>query len=268
MFFYTLAIPYTLRWLTFGRRRPRDIATAFLAILFVFGGKPLLVVFLGASFNTQTGEAQECYSWNGESLSISERPETGCGIDPVTGKITKELTAEIAAILARQSEPPKPIDLGMPLTQFFDPASGRPAVWYAKNADGSYSLYDSDGFSPKSGKRLKPVTPEIVDAIRDESSVTASEELTQPSSSILRMESSSSTTRQLYLSHPVNLDPNGDNWVALRSEPEFRGYRMDKLGPNARFRIVLERNGWTNVELPDGRKGWISSRFVGTGAAN
>ena len=41
-------------------------------------------------------------------------------------------------------------------TVFFDPATGEAAVWYSITADGTVELY------PRSGHRLKPVTPEIV----------------------------------------------------------------------------------------------------------
>jgi hypothetical protein len=64
-------------------------------------------------------------------------------------------------------------------------------------------------------------------------------------------------------SYPVNLDPHGDDWIALRSEPDGLGIRLDKLGPQTRF-AVLERQGeWSRVRLPDGRAGWVSSPYVG-----
>ncbi len=62
---------------------------------------------------------------------------------------------------------------------------------------------------------------------------------------------------------PANLDPAGDNWVALRSEPGMRGVRLDKLGPEARFRVLARHNGWWKVELSDGRQGWVAARFIG-----
>jgi hypothetical protein len=62
---------------------------------------------------------------------------------------------------------------------------------------------------------------------------------------------------------PANLDTSGDNWVALRSEPDLRGSRLDKLGPNVRFRVLAKRGGWWKVELSDGRTGWVSAKYVG-----
>jgi hypothetical protein len=64
---------------------------------------------------------------------------------------------------------------------------------------------------------------------------------------------------------PANLDPNGDNWLALRSEPDLRGFRIDKLDPGTRFKVLAKRSGWWKVELADGRRGWVSAKYVGRG---
>jgi hypothetical protein len=67
----------------------------------------------------------------------------------------------------------------------------------------------------------------------------------------------------VFQAYPINLDPHGDNWIALRSEPDGLGIRLDKLGPQTRF-AVLERQGeWSRVQLPDGRAGWVSSHYIG-----
>lgn len=65
-------------------------------------------------------------------------------------------------------------------------------------------------------------------------------------------------------SHPVGLDPTGDNWVALRSLPGANaGTRLAKLGPDTLF-SVLGRNGdWAAVRLRDGRTGYVRADFVG-----
>jgi hypothetical protein len=65
-------------------------------------------------------------------------------------------------------------------------------------------------------------------------------------------------------SYPVNLDPNGDYWLALRSEPSVStGVRLAKLGPDTLFRVEERSGEWTKVELADGRTGWVASQYVG-----
>ena len=64
----------------------------------------------------------------------------------------------------------------------------------------------------------------------------------------------------------TNLDPSGDNWLALRDEPSTRsGRRMAKLGPNIRLEFSGRRSGsWMHVYVPDlARSGWVYDRYVG-----
>lgn len=59
------------------------------------------------------------------------------------------------------------------------------------------------------------------------------------------------------------LDPNGDNWLALRPEPSMKGARIAKLGPDTLLLSDGTRVGiWLKVETLDGRKGWVASRFT------
>jgi hypothetical protein len=48
---------------------------------------------------------------------------------------------------------------------FFDPASGKPLVWYHVDAGDSYELFDGPGFYSGTGKALIAVTPELVEQI-------------------------------------------------------------------------------------------------------
>ena len=65
-------------------------------------------------------------------------------------------------------------------------------------------------------------------------------------------------------SYPTNLDPNGDYWLALRSEPSgASGVRLAKLGPDTLFVVTGSRGPWSQVRLADGRTGWVFSRYVG-----
>lgn len=59
------------------------------------------------------------------------------------------------------------------------------------------------------------------------------------------------------------LNPNGDNWLALRPEPSMAGQRLAKLGPETLLISDGTRVGiWLKVETLDGRKGWVASRYT------
>ncbi|GEP11865.1 hypothetical protein MMMDOFMJ_4452 [Methylobacterium gnaphalii] len=65
-------------------------------------------------------------------------------------------------------------------------------------------------------------------------------------------------------SHPIRLDPTGDNWVALRSLPSGQGgYRIAKLGPEALFSVIGRQGIWVNVRLRGGPSGWVHGDYVG-----
>jgi predicted aspartyl protease len=62
-------------------------------------------------------------------------------------------------------------------------------------------------------------------------------------------------------SFPVNLNPNGDNWLALRTEPE--GVRIMKMGPDTLFTVVGEQGDWAHVRLRTGETGWAAKAYIG-----
>ena len=64
-------------------------------------------------------------------------------------------------------------------------------------------------------------------------------------------------------SYPVGLDPDGDNWVALRSLPSAsEGTRLARLGPDTLFTEVGRAGDWVRVRLLNGEIGWVSARYV------
>ncbi|MCE4226399.1 SH3 domain-containing protein [Methylobacterium sp. C25] len=65
-------------------------------------------------------------------------------------------------------------------------------------------------------------------------------------------------------SHPIRLDPAGDNWVALRSLPSGQtGYRIAKLGPDSLFSVIGRQGIWVKVKLRGGPVGWVHGDYVG-----
>ena len=66
-------------------------------------------------------------------------------------------------------------------------------------------------------------------------------------------------TKKSYVS---GLDPNGDNWLALKSGPDLKATRLRKLPPDTPL-TLLSRNGeWMRVLLDDGQEGWVYSKYV------
>src|SRR5262245_58127913 len=56
----------------------------------------------------------------------------------------------------------------------------------------------------------------------------------------------------------IGLDPKGDNWLALRSEPTTnRGIRLMKLGPETLFTLLRVQGDWSQVQLQTGEIGWV-----------
>ena len=156
-FFDVIATPFALWWLVTGRRPIRG----FIAILIVFGTTPLLHAMLNSNFNQTTGEAQKWYVWRaGGAIILSDNG----GFDPVSGTEKRRLTPQIADIIERQKKGlyPKHIVDDPQHLLFFSPSTGQPQVWYSVHPDGSYFLYDSEGFDPDNGALLLPVTEQVI----------------------------------------------------------------------------------------------------------
>lgn len=64
------------------------------------------------------------------------------------------------------------------------------------------------------------------------------------------------------------LDPQGDNWLALKQGPDLKSARLRKLPPGTPLTILDTRGGWYRVELSDGTRGWVSGRFVSSRRPN
>jgi hypothetical protein len=65
-------------------------------------------------------------------------------------------------------------------------------------------------------------------------------------------------------SFPVGLNPNGDNWLALRSLPSAsEGTRLAKLGPDTLFTEIRRVGDWVQVRLLSGDIGWVNAQYVG-----
>lgn len=61
----------------------------------------------------------------------------------------------------------------------------------------------------------------------------------------------------------TGLDTNGDNWLALRSEPSIkRGSRLMKMGPETLLTVLERKGGWVRVRTLAGDAGWASAKYI------
>ncbi len=68
-------------------------------------------------------------------------------------------------------------------------------------------------------------------------------------------------TEQVY--YLAGLDPTGDNWLALRSDPSTtRGRILRKMGPDTLLKVLDRRGKWLRIRLLSGEQGWAYSGFI------
>jgi hypothetical protein len=60
----------------------------------------------------------------------------------------------------------------------------------------------------------------------------------------------------------TGLDPNGDNFLALRTGPLPSDVRIATMGPDTLLRVRESRGVWRRVELLDGMSGWAHSKWI------
>lgn len=77
-----------------------------------------------------------------------------------------------------------------------------------------------------------------------------------------RSESSAARAAPSY--HFVSgLDPDGDNWLALRSEPSGKtGRQKLRMGPGTLLKVSGTQGAWYQVELQSGETGWVFRKYV------
>lgn len=136
----------------------RKVGFYGLVGLFVAHAIVLSIGSKGQYFEASTGKATKCYvlTRSGE-VNYLERP----GVDPVTGRVCRTYTPEIAERLQAYSQGKRPERIIDAEPVFFDLRTGEPIVWYWKDKDGFVELFNLMGFHPESGEELVPVTADI-----------------------------------------------------------------------------------------------------------
>ena len=60
----------------------------------------------------------------------------------------------------------------------------------------------------------------------------------------------------------TGLDPKGDNFLALRSQPNATGVRIATLGPDTLLDVLESQGEWRRVALLDGATGWAHGNWI------
>ncbi len=159
---YALAIPYAIRWFILGRRSQR--VTAVAATFFILAVAPAMDGMFGTIFDPVEGTPNKWYVVDSDGqIKLFDTD----GYDPDLAIQRRPLTPEVAKLLERQRKGTitSRIDANPRQITFFDPATGRPRVWYHRDSSGHIVLYDTSGYSPVDGQELLPVTKSIVDEL-------------------------------------------------------------------------------------------------------
>lgn len=138
---------------------------AAAALLVAYASAFFFMMYLAAGNFAMSGEALRYYAVTPQGIRLFDEP----GHDPTYGIELKPITPEIAQSIerARTGLKPEPISLArVPSLAFFDGNTGAPRVWFLARSDGGYDLFSSPGFHPGIGEPLKPITADVVAAVR------------------------------------------------------------------------------------------------------
>jgi len=158
---YSITFIAFISWLIFFRSNFK----ALLGMFVMFGTGPLILAVLGSEscFNQATGEPVKWYVLrpDGDVTLFSSG-----GFDPVLGVEKHPVTPTVCRIIERQKKGLKPREITAEIknNEFFDSVTGRPRVWYHRDRDGEFKLFNAEGFF--NGQLLLPVTDEIVSEFR------------------------------------------------------------------------------------------------------
>ena len=135
----------------------RKRTAGYVGILALLIGHGVLMGKRDAIYDT-SGKTEKCYVLKRDGITILNH----VGIDPDTGRECKLLTPQMAEKYNAYKDGKRPQIINDVKPTFFDPVSGEPVVWFAKDSAGHIELFDLMGFHPQSGEELKPVDREIV----------------------------------------------------------------------------------------------------------
>jgi hypothetical protein len=140
----------------------------FVLAVIAFHSGFLAMIEKDQLFSPRTGQSSAWVAWNPTSGRWDRT--NGSGYSPMTGKHNIRVTPKIATEMAIQSTAKQSINEEVTfdsIPAFFDRLDGHALVYYFHN-DTGYHFFRCEGYDPKTGKKLMPVTPEVVEMARKE----------------------------------------------------------------------------------------------------
>lgn len=149
-------------------RRKRSYHKLAKFTIFSYVGLFFLAMFFlsrGTYFGHTKGEAIKYYAITPGGIRFFDSP----GYDPKYGIELKPVTPDIMIKYQKRimGMQPKKIEIvTINNTEFFDPITGDPKVWYYLDSNGNYEFFDGPGFHPVYKVELQPVTADIIQAYK------------------------------------------------------------------------------------------------------
>lgn len=152
-----LGVPaFSLVRIIAARGRPADYAFVLILPLLTW-----LTSLIPANFDARTGKVLRfCADRPDGSLFCLDHE----GIDPLTQRKLLPIDSNTAEMEFRKQKglAPKLISKSVSSVVFFDPLSGQPKVFLAKNDTGCFDIFDNPGVHPQTGDRLMPATKDLI----------------------------------------------------------------------------------------------------------
>jgi hypothetical protein len=137
----------------------------YVGLLALVIGHSLLLGRIDANFR-KSGVAEKCYVMTRTSIKTLNR----VGTDSETGRECRPLTPQIVEKIDAYKRGNRATQITSNAPTFFDATTGEPIVWYAKNGRGQIELFDLMGFHPQTGEELIPITREVVETWKQQTS--------------------------------------------------------------------------------------------------
>ena len=156
--FLVLVVRYLI---LFQRKWKKILGYALLTAMVISHLVFLASVTKDQYFSAWTGQAQKYYTINPIDGSIQVFDQSvfdafGTKALPITPAVARDIALQKQRNTS-QSEVP-----GEKIVNFFDPYSGAPLVWHTKYSDGTWHFFIRDGFDPKTGAKLDPVSQDVM----------------------------------------------------------------------------------------------------------
>lgn len=85
---------------------------------------------------------------------------------------------------------------------------------------------------------------------------------TQSGQNIVVEQTASSYDNQHQTGYVCNVNPNGDNYLSLRTEPKSSSSEILRMTANTKFDVLDIRGSWYRIQLENGTTGWAFKKWI------